>query len=102
MTGGRVALVSCVSTVALMAFCPGTSTAGVNARTRRGTGVRFGTAYLEKFKEHVVEVGRHVDDVQRLSGAFGCEETHKRKKKGFSVGVGGDRSSTHPATEAYC
>lgn len=59
-------------------------------------GVRFikETAYLEKLKEHVVEVGRHVDDVQGLSGAFGWEETHKQK--GFSVGVGGVRSPPPP------
>lgn len=51
---------------------------------QRGPACVLGTAYLEKFKEHVVEVGRHVDDVQRLTGAFGWEETNKQtggKKK---------------------
>lgn len=36
---------------------------------------RFVTPYLEQLEEHVVEVGGHVDDVERLLGTFGCKQT---------------------------
>lgn len=31
--------------------------------------------HLEQLKQHVVEVGRHVDDVEQLVGTFGCKQT---------------------------
>lgn len=64
LTGGRVALISCVSTVALMAFCPTMCTVGVNERTWQGShAFLFQDEYLEKLKQHVVEVRRHINNV---------------------------------------
>lgn len=49
-----------------MAFCPRMCSGSECAHVAR-ISVRFEScfrdAYLEKFKQHVVEVGRHIDDV---------------------------------------
>ena len=93
LSGGRAALVSCVSTVALMAFCPRMCTVGVNACRRQRSARVLETVYLEEFKQHVVEVGGHVDDVQRLTAAFGCEGNKR-------VSVDND-PPPHPTMETY-
>lgn len=39
----------------------------------RDTSFSLLVSYLEELKQHVVEVGRHVDNVEGLVRVFGCE-----------------------------
>lgn len=75
LMGGSVRLVSWVSTVALIAFCWRTYTVWSHVTWKNKKRVHFVMPHLEQLKQHVVEVGRHVDDVERLVGTFGCKQT---------------------------
>lgn len=79
LIGGSVGLVSWVSTVALMAFWQRTITVDENITEQTHTGEgnthlqdRW-AMYLEKLKQHMVEVGWHIDNVEGLAGVFSCE-----------------------------
>lgn len=43
--------------------------------------------YLEKLKQHMVEMGWHIDNVEWLVGVFGCEKLISGKNKSLFLNV---------------
>lgn len=77
LMGGSVGLVSWVSTVALIAFWQRTITVDENITEQtHGEGnihlQGCWVLYLEKLKQHMVEMGWHIDNVEGLARVFSC------------------------------